>query len=572
MNNDNIHINKYISEEGNDKTTEVFSQYKVDTILDAPTGSGKSYFYGELVKRGMITKSALLVPYTIQVLSSVEESAKQNVHAFTGERYYDNFSNYDSYLTTLDSGIKYCNDVKELYVDEAHVILGQANFRPVMSELMSDERPKRFMTATPKYLTLLGLDDIVKVTKINTDTYNPIQLFETTARPSTIFKSILNRKLGGTKLIRHNNKARLDEWGAELKERGIKFGILYSKSDPNDISVDVTNSCLTDSEVEQLRKGVIPDGVEYILCTSVLDQGITLKNIKTPFRIFTIDSTGSLKDKSGNIIHGDNAIQLYNRNRSPKDTYMEIYGSFGTTRLDLKGDKDHCLHLERKKGFESAFDYAVDVYNENRKLDRKSWIEYIESYGFGIEERPFEEVELAKNADNLGKTELYTYCTNDEVKIKVNKKKVNLIDSKLSSYSYEVGFSELVDSTGLPSEFYASGTRELPPRYVASVTRYALNIYKLVNYEVPAEHYLNNKSTGISDAKVNKLIKFYDDINRESSIIKTIYDKYNAGENVRAEYESIKNKEAKQAVYYWLVNIEGKNKDNLNKKERPIKK
>jgi hypothetical protein len=247
--------------------------------IQAPTGAGKTYFIKKLASR--ISKETGLnvrLIYPTNTLTNNQTDNKLNVRDLDAHYYENEFGEM-----VYDVG-SYDNHVDILIVDEMHNIPAAFSYRPDTLTSIWNSRYVGGLSGTPEGLESLGVE-IIKIERAN-PVKRDITFLNNSGRYSldtlTRYVSAAKKK-GSLLVIRHNNVNSL----ARIKDSIIskyKYDVatVFSTSKKGrDAVLESMNEdiILTHKEdgFDSIQKLNIPDSVDVLLGTQVLDEGLDLK-------------------------------------------------------------------------------------------------------------------------------------------------------------------------------------------------------------------------------------------------------------------------------------------------------
>tara|TARA_R110001592_G_scaffold53133_1_gene163073 strand:+ start:1307 stop:3013 length:1707 start_codon:yes stop_codon:yes gene_type:complete len=327
MENDNlkksitINIDEYVSEKIDILEEHLNSDDNL--LISSPTDSGKTYAIIEYAKRNRNKRIAFLMP-TQALVDNVKKQYEgrkgYTIKCGYGKEWV-NKSKSNFICTTYDSYKFYDYDFDTIIVDEAHRLAGGGDFRNVpVSNLLDAKSKKVLITGTPEIIEHLPNFTRVSFTKkIN---YR---------RTATIIESVKKAKFNcqhiieGHKsdsllLLRVQNKELIDYLHSVYSSRK-KIVVLYSADK------QLSEAHQDPKTLESVKKGLIPEDVDILLCTSIMDAGVSLEVNRH------VEAWAVSDYYMPNAI---DMVQLFARVRTNSSYTMNltIIGQFGNSEID----------------------------------------------------------------------------------------------------------------------------------------------------------------------------------------------------------------------------------------------
>lgn len=354
-----MYINDYLTERLEELTDRIQEEDRL--LIHSPTDSGKTYFTIQYAKANPHLKIALLVP-TQNLVKNIKLD-HPHLHCGRGSEWAKTCKPHNFIITTYDSFsfLEYKFDV--VFVDEAHLLAGHADFRDVaLAPLLNINAKTVFLTGTPEVINRLGYSQ-VSVSKKVTPKHATIYQLKQTVK-NQMFEIIRNRDERRLTIIRVNSKNIIDDIFEMFKD-SVNIIKLYS----DDEKVICENQC--EETLEDVRKGKIEDCVEVLLTTSIIDAGISLRVEKDVdcHALSTMDMPNAI-----------DMVQLYARVRSNSGNTMElsIYGEFNEYELY----DDAPIRITRPR---QLMDNLYHEYQQYSKLDAENYINVLSKYDIRCE-------------------------------------------------------------------------------------------------------------------------------------------------------------------------------------------
>ena len=281
-----------ISNKSDDLYQEILSEE--DLLIDGPTGGGKTTSTIDLL-RCREEPFILLVPYTCMTSQFCKKFAMDKVDGSVSPRELIPIlrkgkpivSTYDGLKKILEAG-----DPGEwtIVIDEIHNLILQDSFRDetisfVMNHLEQFKR-RIYLSGTIVNPIINGLPNKGTLRKIKfidkNITRKSLEIYTYERNPNKRVQNYLidycldNNNTDNLIIIQWNNKRILDELNQKLTEHGIQS--IITSSDEKDIP----------EYISIIEKEVIPNSVNILLTTSVLNDGININN-ENIHSIITVD-------------------------------------------------------------------------------------------------------------------------------------------------------------------------------------------------------------------------------------------------------------------------------------------
>ena len=308
-----------------------------DIMMKAPTGAGKTYAMLQLRELLPYKKIAFLCP-TRALVDNIEKDYEGPVCGYASQWLHDiktkganyTVSTYDS----INGMMEWDNPPELVIIDEAHLVVGHAEFREVTADLLRADVQKIFLSATPEIiegwpgLQLIeikapGEDKRVSIARLGKR--NPVSLIQDIIKgrraDSDHEQLQQDRRL---LMIRFNNKEKLKEVHYNLPDELRKITAIYY-SERQEL-----HEIFPDGPTSKLEKGVIPYWIEILLVTSIYDAGLSLE-VSREVDCFAISSSNK------RMPHPIDMAQLQNRVRvtdHQEAMSLTIIGNYGRFELD----------------------------------------------------------------------------------------------------------------------------------------------------------------------------------------------------------------------------------------------
>ena len=377
-------INQYISEVQNELTALLDNEDNL--LIVSPTDSGKTYSIIDYANKTN-KRVAFLMP-TQNLVNNLQE--KYTICAGYGRQWAKDNQHQRFVCTTFDSYSYFDKEFDIVIIDEAHTIGGHGNFRTeALAPLLDINQKKVLLTGTPEIIEYLKGYKRVEFMRKTAPKYANI-IESTASAKSTAFELIKNRDKKKLLIVRINNKTTIDEIYEAFKN-DMNIVKLYSDSEA------VLYAEQDKATIDLLKKGIVPMEVDVILCTSILDAGISLEVNRD------VDCW-ALSDK-----HMPNAIdvvQLYARVRTSSNYKMQlnIVGNYGKQEIPngyTLYEKDSSLCAQQMNLF----------YKTYRSLDAENYINLLAKYGIRCEEK-LQRIQNIKDAEYTCKLKPFKIATN----------------------------------------------------------------------------------------------------------------------------------------------------------------
>lgn len=298
-------------------------------LLVSPTDSGKTYSTIEYAKKHPRKRIALIMP-----VRSLVDNTKKKYEGKRGSQircgYGLDFVHENKYskfiCTTYDTFLNF-DSFDIVIIDEAHTLAGHGNFRTeTIAPLLSLKSKVVLLSGTPEVIEHLeGYERVEFIRKSKKKSVEIIRSKYSAFRHA--FNLINEHKGKDVLMIRINHKKTLDELYSQFKQ-SKNMVMVYSEDD------NILMSGQNEKHVKQMRKGVVPEGVDVILCTSIFDAGVSF-DVRTDIQCYAIE------DRC--MPNAIDMVQLLARVRSESGYQMSLtivgeFGDYGLRQsIDLTG-------------------------------------------------------------------------------------------------------------------------------------------------------------------------------------------------------------------------------------------
>lgn len=368
MTSSNIKINKYIGEKQIDFNNIILS--KENSLIVAPTGSGKSYSVNTFIKQNPKLKVAFLLP-TVALVNNMKGSKSQGIPVGSGFEFLKKNKHRNSIITTYDS-LKKRNDFDVIIVDEAHEIAGSSSYREAILPILQFKKQIVFITATPEVIE--GIKGFKKYDfsfnkKRKSKRVKIIQTKQSSL--NSALEIINNPDRDKTKLtwIRLNNKKSLDEL-FEHSKKNNKVLMYYSDSAEH-IALNQKKE-----DVLSIKRGVVPKEYELLLTTCILDSGVDLTVLKD-VQCYAIEDN--------KMPHPVSMVQLAARVRSVNN-YSDTQYNLELTLIGKYGDTENCDDYILPSSASYLYKCINDFYEIQCDFDMFTYTGLLSYYGLNCEE------------------------------------------------------------------------------------------------------------------------------------------------------------------------------------------
>lgn len=379
-------IQKYVSEQLQNLSKELNSSENL--LITAPTDSGKTYAIIEYAQQNPSKRIAFLMP-TQALVNNLGENYPIK-HGF-GKEWVQTCKPYNFICTTYDTFQFFPPDRFDMIIiDEAHLLAGHGNFRTEAIVPLLEAKCKRvLLTGTPEIIE--NLEGYKRIDIEKNVPKKRVKIIQNSVHSKThAFNLIQERDPKKLLIIRINNKDLLDD--IYHAYRSINIYKLYSDS-KQVLTADQDNET-----IEQIQRGIIPDYVEVLLCTSILDAGISLKVYKD------VDCY-AISDY--NMPNAVDITQLYARVRTDSRHEMQLtimgrYGQFGLDTDPLPIRAPRTAQLIKRMN---------ERYNEFSELDQESYTNLLYGYNIISDEYALPEYQI-HSAEHISKVTDFQIVSN----------------------------------------------------------------------------------------------------------------------------------------------------------------
>ena len=449
-------------------------------LLQAPTGSGKTYTH---IHHFYESKCSylFLVP-TIALLNDIKSKYDQRdgVYIGSGFEFLNAHKNAKTLITTYDS-IQHLQPYrfKRVYIDEAHLIAGHAEFRSVCTDLLGWHENTTYTTATPETMDRLNIDHklVVQFEKPK-DTFIDIRLNKKdhSQLDQAIWLIESNLKEGKQTIININNKKTLEQLYEHFESRA-NMVVLKSFRHIGELTEGQN-----EAHVKKVVSGELPKDVDVLLTTSVLYAGVSLKTHRDVYA-YMLSGSG--------MPHPVDVVQFAARVRDNDEgykLYLTVQGAFGN--FELQSNK---VQYSNKEQTSKALESEYEVYQKLRETD---YCEVLNRYNlypdYKILKVPEVPVEALKS------------CTKDITIVK-----------NLHTFPQYMQLKEKCQMLNLGTGIFEQGTAKHPKgtKYVMRVNRLVTTLEQAVHYAIPFDFFITEKR--YEDKLVDCLVKIREIIKNE---------------------------------------------------------
>lgn len=358
-----IKVGQYASEALPDIIPKI--QTGEDIMLKAQTGLGKTIAMLQLAELMPGKKIALLCPYR----TLVDNIHKKHPNIPCGYRHGFLRTNKRSMfiVTTWDSlktMMEWERPPELLIIDEAHLIVKHSTFREICRTILESDIQKVFMSATPeiieKWHTIEHHIEIIGPKK-----YREVHLATLGNRnQKSLTLDLIHGRMGGDLLIiRYDNKKTLRDIFDYLPPKIQAVTNMYY-SDEEGVLWQ-----LFPDDTKELSSGVVPEGTEILLVTSIYDTGLSLTVSRN------VDCYAISNDKR-RMPHPVDMIQLQNRVRDEANHRMKL------TVVGNYGDSEHRdIEVSSNKKPRKWLEYVYTAYQTYGELWEDPYKGTLEYYG-----------------------------------------------------------------------------------------------------------------------------------------------------------------------------------------------
>lgn len=301
-----IRVNQYLEERFDDICDIVLNEDK--SILQAPTGSGKSVFSIKLLRKLYNEKKGVYV-LACDTVALAEQTAFKNdiqlIYSKTSEEVKMNI-NDGIFVSTYDS-LKWFKEIDFLIVDEAHQLVNASTFRENAIKTLEEKisvSKTLLVTATPQYMfhfidykkINIGVENrvqnnikVVDVTKKNHKDgkiiENTIKLINHLAEKDKKGFIYINSVQTNNEILKYLSTERKDLKVVSINTK-LKDDENFDDSDYGFGNYDFLNLDENQKVLKSiLEKSIIPDDVNVVLTTCLLQNGINILNDNIDFAI-----------------------------------------------------------------------------------------------------------------------------------------------------------------------------------------------------------------------------------------------------------------------------------------------
>jgi len=311
------------------------------THLGAPTGRGKTTFVIEQLAKK--SKIIMLCPVKVQVAQLAHDFRdNRKVQCFTGNETSNSLYGdvivcvYDKLQSLLDSGIHFSEYT--LVVDEAHKIYQAASYReyaltPILHAI-HDHVFKQVITISATFqsdIFPLEFNERIEIFHKNKTQPKAEVLFYKTKKSLEERLLTISPSEGKVAIIRINNKETIKQMKVGFEIQGMRVLVIHSDNQKS-------------SEVIQFLETSHIENYDIVLCTSLLDEAINIKNTN----IEMVHIFGKL--------HCDEIKQFIGRCRKSSPEFFLHLFNYELNRVKIELS-------EERESLESLCDHALGLCN-----------------------------------------------------------------------------------------------------------------------------------------------------------------------------------------------------------------
>jgi hypothetical protein len=352
-------ILKYVTERSDELASVLLSCE--DVLICSPTDSGKTFAIIDFANRNSQLRIAFLMP-TRYLVNNIKQDYKEinSLRCGYGKQFAKDYKGHRFICTTYDSYTNFEKPFDIVIIDEAHNIGGHGNFRTeALAPLLKIKCKKVLLTGTPEIIE--NLEGFQRIDFIRKSAPKEAKIIKSNISAKThAFNLIKERTKDELLILRINDKNIIDEvYQAFRNDANIVK--IYSDSE------QVQYAEQDEAILNQVKKGIIPKSVDVLLCTSILDAGISL-NVDRHVNCYAISDRY--------MPNAIDVVQLYARVRTSSHYKMKltIIGRFGFEPLP--------------EGYSlSSFSPSLlvkimsDIYQTYSLLDEEAYCGILDYYG-----------------------------------------------------------------------------------------------------------------------------------------------------------------------------------------------
>lgn len=359
-----IKIDRYLTKE---QATEILDK-RQRTLVDSPTGSGKtsSFIKAMLEKEKKQVKGRKqkhFYIFAVPTRALVKQIAKDHkITHFQGEdnsRLFNRFlesvykgkrvfvATYDKvdWLTAVIEGNSPYN-IFSIVVDEYHKLVNDLHYRKkaINGMLATTERAKNFiaLSGTIHDIDKNSFDEVITVKggKRSPNKYLTIYEYENNTDSKAELVEIVKGRLQHNRLLIYlQSKEEIKRLVELLRSRGVKAAGLDSNEKDSDIYKHITDN------------SQIPNEIDVLVTTSVIADGINIKNDTVKWEIIAVSSTYS------NLYNASTMKQISNRFRNTYERFS----------IFIQKDERDPIRYNLESAYYKAYQRAKEIVEDYEK-------------------------------------------------------------------------------------------------------------------------------------------------------------------------------------------------------------
>ncbi|WP_460230458.1 DEAD/DEAH box helicase family protein, partial [Bacillus cereus] len=346
-------------------------------LVDAPTGSGKSFAFIDAMKRKVTTHNAVYVFFTPYRALTEQLGKEYNVTTIVGQegKKVDEKKLFNVvkdamnqkkrvFVLTYDMAVPFQNVMKLLRkektifhcaVDEWHKIQDDYNYRGTairnLLKFLSDCKTVIGLSGTTQEIDVSNFEQKIAFTPIEQKSiFDSLLVVKTKERKEYLpevayLTENLKTKLNNKALIFLNNTKELKVLYGSLAKRGLKVAVLTSADKRSDAYRFIT------------EEGIFPNNIDVILTTNVIADGVSIKN----------DHNLSVVIVSHEKSPIYKATQIKQMSHRPRNSYNHIilFTLYKESKDDRKLIEPHTYYHWMKEGAEDLRE-EMSIYRPDR--------------------------------------------------------------------------------------------------------------------------------------------------------------------------------------------------------------
>lgn len=387
-----IKVNKYLSEQ-KDLLKDFLYQNKGKTVMiDAPTGAGKTKVISQIFHESPKNEfNFLIVPNRVQA----EQNASDNnyplfpiISKTNLQIRKDNFKN--SYSAVFDKCSELRDDLKtfkpdaniNVIIDEFHMLSASSLYRKESVEgvLKLAEYAKKtngycgYMSATTKYERAINFDDKIYFEVEKRDFVDNITILVNRSKKpiKDVTKALVLKS--NNAIIRYNNKEEQKLICESISNTSNKNVAYINADEKTYILINGKKEYKNNIYGAIIENGVIPNNVNYLFTTSLLDCGTSITESKMEDAFYIINDSNQLNINS--IIQFANRIRHHFKNFYILigDNYFtdEPFHSFSRLYVDERRNV-----LECEKVYKNIWNQTKAMPNQTNKWKVNKMKDYL---------------------------------------------------------------------------------------------------------------------------------------------------------------------------------------------------